>query len=73
MSQTIRAHRLCQKAYRIGGQNLQIPLMSAIFKAYMEEGKDIGDINVLAELAETCGTMSKEEVRSYPCVFHAVY
>ncbi|PPQ77120.1 hypothetical protein CVT25_010814 [Psilocybe cyanescens] len=61
MSQTIRAHRLCQKAYKIGGQAKQIPLMCAVFKAYMEEGRDIADINVLAELAESSGTMSKDD------------
>ena len=62
MSQTTRAHRLCQKAYKIGGQNLQIPLLCAVFKAHMEDAKDIADINVLAELAESTGTMSKAEV-----------
>lgn len=62
MSQTTRAHRLCQKAYKMGGQNLQIPLLCAVFKAYMEDAKDIADINVLAELAESTGTMSKVEV-----------
>ncbi|KAH9481482.1 hypothetical protein JR316_0006009 [Psilocybe cubensis] len=61
MSQTTRAHRLCQKAYKLGRQSKQIPLMCAVFKAYMEEGQDIADINVLAGLAESTGTMSKEE------------
>lgn len=65
MSQTIRAHRLCQKAYKIGGQAKQIPLMCAVFKAYMEEGRDIADINVLAELAESSGTMSKDDVSRF--------
>jgi predicted DsbA family dithiol-disulfide isomerase len=64
MSQTTRAHRLCQKAYKIGGQNFQIPLLCAVFKAHMEDAKDIADINVLAELAESTGTMSKAEVCS---------
>lgn len=67
MSQTTRAHRLCQKAYKIGGQNLQIPLLCAVFKAHMEDAKDIADINVLAELAESTGTMSKAEVCSAFC------
>ncbi|KIM40482.1 hypothetical protein M413DRAFT_72880 [Hebeloma cylindrosporum] len=65
MSQTTRAHRLCQKAYKIGGQNLQIPLLCAVFKAHMEDAKDIADINVLAELAESTGTMSKEEALAF--------
>ncbi|KAF8899900.1 thioredoxin-like protein [Gymnopilus junonius] len=61
MSQSTRAHRLCQKAYKIGGQNLQTPLLCAIFKAYMEEGQDVADIQVLAGLAEGTGTMSSAE------------
>jgi len=65
MSQTIRAHRLCQKAYQLGGQNKQVPLLCAVFKAYMEEGKDIGDINVLADLAEGTGTMSKADAVAF--------
>jgi len=65
MSQTTRAHRLCQKAYKIGGQNLQIPLLCAVFKAHMEDAKDIADINVLAELAESTGTMSKAEAVAF--------
>jgi predicted DsbA family dithiol-disulfide isomerase len=64
MSQTTRAHRLVQKAYKVGGQKLQVPLLCAVFKAHMEDEKDIADINVLAELAESAGTMSKAEVRS---------
>jgi predicted DsbA family dithiol-disulfide isomerase len=67
MSQTTRAHRLCRKAYKIGGQTLQIPLLCAVFKAHMEDEKDIADINVLAELAEGTGTMSKAEVSSRFC------
>ncbi|KAF8149833.1 thioredoxin-like protein [Crassisporium funariophilum] len=65
MSQTTRAHRLCQKAYKLGGQNLQVPLLCAVFKAHMEEGKDIADINVLADLAESTGTMSKQEAVAF--------
>jgi len=65
MSQTTRAHRLCRKAYTIGGQTLQIPLLCAVFKAHMEDEKDIADINVLAELAESTGTMSKAEAVAF--------
>ncbi|KDR79025.1 hypothetical protein GALMADRAFT_244757 [Galerina marginata CBS 339.88] len=65
MSQTTRAHRLCQKAYKLGGQNLQIPLLCAVFKAHMEEGKDIADINVLAELAQNTGTMSRADAIAF--------
>jgi len=61
MSQSTRAHRLSQKAYRMGGQTLQHPLLCAIFKAYLEEEKDIADMNVLAEVAEGVGMMSRDQ------------
>jgi predicted DsbA family dithiol-disulfide isomerase len=62
VSQTTRAHRLCQKAYQLGGQDLQIPLVNAIYKAHMEDGQDIAEIAVLADIAGNAGTMSREEV-----------
>ena len=62
VSQTTRAHRLCQKAYQLGGQDLQIPLLKAIYKAHMEEGQDIAEIAVLADIADNAGTMSREKV-----------
>ena len=62
MSQSTRAHRLCQKAYRIGGQELQLPVLCAVFKAYLEDGQDIADNHVLADIAQTAGMMSKNEV-----------
>lgn len=63
MSQTTRAHRLVQKAFKLGGQRLQVPLLCAIFKAHLEDGKDIADYDVLADIAESSGTMSRNEVR----------
>ncbi|KAF5327274.1 hypothetical protein D9619_004240 [Psilocybe cf. subviscida] len=65
MSQTTRAHRLCQKAYKIGGQKLQVPLLCAVFKAHMEDEQDIADINVLADLAANAGTMTREEAIAF--------
>jgi len=65
VSQTTRAHRLCQKAYQLGGQDLQIPLLKAIYKAHMEEGQDIGEIAVLAEIADNAGTMSREKATAF--------
>ncbi len=64
MSQTTRAHRLCQKAYKQGGQKLQLPLFLAIFKAYLQEGKDIADIDLLSDVAAEVDVMSKEQVAS---------
>jgi len=65
ISQTTRAHRLCQKAYQLGGQDLQIPLLRAIYKAHMEAGQDIAEIAVLADIAEESGTMSKEDATAF--------
>ncbi|KAG6857217.1 hypothetical protein H0H87_007636 [Tephrocybe sp. NHM501043] len=61
MSQSTRAHRLALKAGQIGGQQLQLPILCGIFKANLEDGKDIADIQVLAEIAETAKMMSKGE------------
>jgi predicted DsbA family dithiol-disulfide isomerase len=61
ISQTTSAQRLSRKAYKMGGQNLQLPLITALFKAFNEDEKDIGDLNVLAELAENVGMLNKQE------------
>jgi predicted DsbA family dithiol-disulfide isomerase len=65
VSQTTRAHRLCQKAYQLGGQDLQIPLVKAIYKAHMEDGQDIAEIAVLADIADNAGTMSREKATAF--------
>jgi len=61
MSQSTRAHRLTRKAYIMGGQKLQVPVLCGIFKANLEEARDIGDVSVLAEVAEEAGMMTKDE------------
>ncbi|KAG6888928.1 hypothetical protein C0995_004941 [Termitomyces sp. Mi166 len=61
MSQSTRAHRLAMKAGKLGGQKLQVPVLCGIFKANLEDSKDIADTNVLAEIAEGAGMMSKDE------------
>jgi len=61
MSQTTRAHRLSRKAYKAGGQYMQLPLLNSIFKAYVVEQKDIGDLELLAQFSEAIGLMSKED------------
>jgi len=65
VSQTFRAHRLCHKAYQLGGQDLQVPLVKAIYKAHMEEGQDIAEIAVLADIAENTGTMPREKATAF--------
>ncbi|KAG6880109.1 hypothetical protein C0992_005816 [Termitomyces sp. T32_za158] len=54
---------LAMKAGQVGGQKLQVPVLCGIFKANLEDSKDIADMNVLAEIAEAAGMMSKDEVR----------
>ena len=63
MSQSNRAHRLSQKAFSVGGQDMQISFLLAVFKAYLQEAKDIGDIDILADLSEQLKVMPKDEVR----------
>ncbi len=49
---TINAHRLIHWA---GIEGRQTPIVSAMFRAYFKEGRDIGDVDVLADLADTAG------------------
>ncbi|KAK7044122.1 hypothetical protein VNI00_007839 [Paramarasmius palmivorus] len=65
MSCSTRAHRLSRKAYQLGGQDKQLPILCAIFRAHLEEAKDISDIDVLADLAQQTGVMSREEAVAF--------
>ena len=49
---TLNAHRLIHWA---GIEQLQTEAVSALFQAYFEEARDIGDIDVLADLADDVG------------------
>ncbi|KAI0671429.1 thioredoxin-like protein [Trametes maxima] len=60
--QTIRAHRLLRKAYVKGGQELQEKLLDALYYAYFTEGKNVADVDFLAELADTAGVLTKDQV-----------
>jgi predicted DsbA family dithiol-disulfide isomerase len=42
---------------------LQLPVLTAIFKAFCTDRKDIGDLDVLGDIAQETGVMPKEEVR----------
>jgi len=61
MRQTFRPHRLLWLAYRRGGQSLQLALLHALYRAYFEEEKDIGDVSLLAFYADQVGLMNREE------------
>lgn len=56
------------KAYEIGGPAAQASLITPIFRAYCEDDLDISDPDVLADLAEEAGIMSKDEVSCLPCI-----
>lgn len=49
---TVNAHRLIHWA---GIEQKQNAIVNALFKAYFKEGRDIGDIEVLADLADSVG------------------
>lgn len=49
---TLNAHRLIHWA---GQEGLQTPVVSALFTAYFTEGRDIGDAEVLADIAQSVG------------------
>ncbi|PCH42504.1 thioredoxin-like protein [Wolfiporia cocos MD-104 SS10] len=61
ITQSTRAHRLSLKALKLGGQHMQETYLNNIHRAYFEEGKNIGDVQLLAELAQQSGIMSKDE------------
>ncbi|KAJ2924648.1 hypothetical protein H1R20_g12453, partial [Candolleomyces eurysporus] len=63
--QTTKAHRLALKAGKLGGQSLQTPLIMAIFTASMEEGQDVAEPDVLADIAAKCGVMSREDALTF--------
>lgn len=65
LSQSTRAHRLAAKAYKVGGQALQQAVLQAYFKAYFGEGKDIGNLDLLGDIAQGAGLMGKAETISF--------
>jgi len=49
---TIDSHRLIRWASGVGVQDA---IVEALFKAYFEDGRDIGDSKVLTDIAASCG------------------
>ncbi len=56
---TLNAHRLIRSVAH--DRALQDAVVKRLFQAFFEEGFNIGDIEVLADLAETCG-LDKHEI-----------
>ncbi|KAJ7733425.1 thioredoxin-like protein [Mycena maculata] len=65
VSQSTRAHRLSRKAFLMGGSDMQLPCLQAIFRVHLQEGKDVGDINVLSDVAAEIGLMTKAEAIAF--------
>lgn len=62
---TLRAHRLCYRAQSAGYRPERVDaLVEAIFGAYFQQGRDIGDIETLADIAAGCGDR-REAVVAY--------
>ena len=57
---TIHSHRLVRHAAEHG---FQTPVISAIFDAYFLEGKDIGEPEILADIAEIAGLDRDRTIR----------
>jgi len=65
LSQSTRAHRIAVKAYKAGGQAVQQAVLQAYFKAYHHEGKEIGNLEFLGDVAQQVGLMSKAEAQAF--------
>lgn len=61
---TLKAHRLLDKAFREGGSILQNALSESLFQAYFCDNRDIGDTEVLSAIAADIG-MDKSKVSTY--------
>lgn len=57
---TVDSHRLLVFAQRAGAQNV---VVERLFAAYFLEGRDIGDIDVLADIGEAAGLVRKKTER----------
>ncbi|MFZ1774228.1 MAG: DsbA family oxidoreductase [Rhizobiaceae bacterium] len=52
---TLDAHRVIRWAYGAGGGSVQGAVVAALFKAFFEDGRDLGDHLVLIDTAESAG------------------
>jgi len=59
--QTTLSHRLIAKAYAVGGEEVQMKVVEAIYHQYFSLGKDIGDVAVLTPVAVENGMFPGED------------
>jgi predicted DsbA family dithiol-disulfide isomerase len=62
---TVRAHQLIELAQRQGVGN---PVVDALFRAYFEEARDVGDAAVLEDIAARCGVRDWPQAADAPTV-----
>lgn len=63
---TLKAHRLCYRAQRLGNTPAHVEALThAVFAAHFQQGLDIGDSAVLADLAVAAGGERRDEVLEY--------
>jgi len=55
---TFHSHRFIWKAREIGGSSLQNAVVESFFRAYFEEEKSLGEVEVLRECAARAGMSS---------------
>lgn len=58
---TLMSHRLIRIAGKMGRQNEAV---DGLFRAYFEEGRDIGDLTVVSDVARDAG-MDRDEIHAY--------
>ncbi len=63
VSNTTTSHRLNDYAYAVGGAELQDKVVNQVFRAYFEEEKDLGNVDVLVSCAVKAG-MDEAKVRA---------
>ena len=58
---TLKAHRLCYRAQSLGWKQDKVQaLTQALFSAHFQQGQDLGDSAVLADIAAACGDKRDE-------------
>ena len=64
--QTTPAHRVIEKAWEIGGWEVQSRVADALYKAFNEDGLDVGDPETLAKVSSSAeGFLPYEEALAF--------